>query len=288
MIVKELKGEWVSTFSETRVPDSTGYRVCLLHFAQAPWVDWHKDIILKRKNTSRGIFYNETLGLEYDEGIAPITKAELFSLCDGSRVLTEDLNSLDKSYQSIMGIDYGPINSEQSFTVITIVQLRGDEKYHVVYAKKFLGKEADYASIHEEIPRLMQKWGCTLLAADHGLGEATNSELRSRMGIDKVIAFQHAPAQKEKARWNPKMRAYTLNRNQVMTDMFIKLKKNKVVFPRAVDMEPFFEDILNIQTEYNEELGKMKYINMGPDDFFHSLLYAVMATELLFGVGSSI
>jgi hypothetical protein len=99
-----------------------------------------------------------------------------------------------------MGIDYGPVNSENSNTVISILQLRGNGEYHVVYMKKFLGKEADYAFIHKEVPRLMQKWGCVQLAADYGMGEGSNAEIRSRIGYDKVIAYQHMPAQKETVR----------------------------------------------------------------------------------------
>jgi hypothetical protein len=55
-----------------------------------------------------------------------------------------------------MGVDYGPVNSENSNTVISIVQQRG-HGLEVVFAKKYVGKEADYAFIHKDIPRLMKK-----------------------------------------------------------------------------------------------------------------------------------
>lgn len=194
--------------------------------------------------------------------------------------------SLEKSYESVMGVDYGPINSIESFTVISVVQMRAEGQLHVVYAKKFMGKEADYVFIHNEIPRLMAKWHCSHLAADYGMGEAPNAEIRSRIGYDKVIAFQHMPAQKEKARWNNKMPAYTLGRNQVMTDLFSKIRNGKIKFPRWQDSSPFMDDILNIQTEYNEELGKMKYVSIGPDDFFHATLYATISAELMWGISN--
>lgn len=197
--------------------------------------------------------------------------------------MTGEPNELDVSYKSIMGVDYGPINSENSHTVISIMQRRGD-RYHILYLKKFLGKEADYAYIHKIIPELMEKWRVEHLAADYGMGEAPNSEIRSRIGYNKVIAFQHLPTQKEKIRWNPKMPAYTLNRNQVMNEFFQVIKNRKLVLPRWEDFEPFRDDFLNIQMEFDEEKNNMKYTSIGPDDAVHASLYAQVALDLMHGI----
>jgi len=281
---REAEGEWVSTFSNPKEkPLVEGYRVCLLHFAKAPWVSWEKDVIGKQKLYSKAAFFNEVLALEYDHGVAPITRSEVMAACSQTKRIQEEPSALEKSYQSIMGIDYGPVNSTNSYTVISVIQLRGDNKFHVVYAKRFTGKEADYGFIHKEIPRLMNVWSCDVLAADYGMGEAPNGEIQGRIGKKAVIAFQHNAAQKEKARWNNKMPAYTLNRNQTMNEVFNLIKTQKLVFPKWIDSQTFLEDILNIQTEYNEELGKSKYINVGPDDFFHATLFAVLSAQLMFG-----
>ena len=109
------------------------------------------------KSYSKAAFYNEVLALEYDHGIAPITRSEVMAACSQKKKLSEKPDDLDLSYNSIMGIDYGPVNSTDSYTVVSVVQMRGDGKFHVVYAKRFTGKEADYAFIHEEVPRLMNK-----------------------------------------------------------------------------------------------------------------------------------
>lgn len=108
------------------------------------------------ENTSTALFYNETLGLEYDSGAIPITKAELIGACDSDREMTPVPHKGHRNRPSIMGIDYGPVNSENSFTVITIVQVIGG-KLQVVYSKRYTGKESDYAFIHEEIPRLFKE-----------------------------------------------------------------------------------------------------------------------------------
>ena len=281
-------GEWVSAYDPNEPkPAIEGYRICLLHFAGAPWVNWQKDVIYKYENMEKSIFFNEVLALEYDEGAAPITKPEIQAVCDEDKIMSTSLNALEMSYPCIMGVDYGPINSEASHTVISVVQKRA-EKYYLLYAKKFQGKEADYSFIHKEIPRLMKHFNVQHLAADYGMGEASNSEIRSRVGYQSVIAFQHLTTQKEKIRWNAKMPAYTLNRNQVITDFFQMIKKGELFFPRWEDTKSFAKDLLNVQMEYDTDHNSMKYINIGPDDFLHATLFAVLSLQLFYGIPQSI
>jgi intein/homing endonuclease len=277
-------GQWVSTYSLSQEPDLQGYRVCLLHFSGAPWVDWKRDVLEKQRHFSRAYFANEVLALEHDEGASPVTMDDIRACCDPNLVMTEEPSALDRSYTNVMGIDYGPINSENSYTVIVCLQLRGDV-VHVVYAKRFMGKEADFSFIHSEVPRLMGKWNCSQLAADYGMGEASNSEIRSKVGFQQVIAFQHLHAQKEKIKWNPKMPAYTLNRNQILGEFFTRVKKKKILFPRFEDFETFAVDMMNVQMKFDEERNSMSYINIGADDFVHAATYALTALELFHGIG---
>ncbi len=279
-------GQWVSHSADKTGYELEGYRVCLLHFANSPWVDWDRDVIQKRKNTSRGIFYNETLGLEYDEGVTPISEADIIACCDPDLEMLEEPDDMGKTYHSTMGIDYGPVNSDNSNTVASIMQTRHGGKPTLVYMKKFVGKEADYAFIHREVPKLFNKWKCTQIAADYGMGEAANAEIRSRIGYEKVIAFQHLPNQKEKFKWNAKMPAYTLSKNQIMDEFFSAIKKRKIVFPKWEHTRHFADDFLNIQIEYDEDRNLVRYINIGPDDAAHSVLFAWVAMNLQKGVGS--
>ncbi|MCX7871552.1 MAG: phage terminase large subunit family protein, partial [bacterium] len=105
------KSEWVSTYSLTQKPYIEGYRVCILHFAHAPWVNWKTDVLLKRETSSKAVFYNEALALEYDEGISPVNKFQIQACCSDKPMVSEP-TELDRNYSSIMGIDYGPSGSE--------------------------------------------------------------------------------------------------------------------------------------------------------------------------------
>jgi len=275
-------GQWVSTGSKD--PDMEGYRVCVLHFTYAPWIDWKRDVIEKRRRQPRAIFFNETLGLEYDEGTSPITKQDIVNCCDPSFSIKTPPNPREIP-STIMGLDYGPVNSEKSHTVSAVVSTEGS-KYRVHHMKKFLGKEADYAYIHKEVPRMLSRWNAQHLASDYGMGEAPNSEIRSKIGFERVIAFQHVPSQKEKVKWNVKMPAYTLNRTQVITELFKLIKDQRIIFPKWEETEEFAEDLLNVYADYDEDRNLMKYINVGPDDFLHALIFAVISNEMISGLNN--
>lgn len=121
-----------------------------------------------------------------------------------------------------------------------------------------------------------------MLASDYGMGEAPNSEFRNRLGLEKVMPFQHLPTQKEPMRYNPKMSAYTLNKNYVMTMFFRMLKTGKIRLPHWEDISEIAQDALNIVIEYDEDKNTQKFVNLGPDDFAHATLYAVMAGMFIF------
>ena len=130
----------------------------------------------------------------------------------------------------------------------------------------------------------MEQWNCAHLCADYGMGEASNSVLRDKLGVQKVISYQHLPAQKEMVRWNAKMPAYTLNRTQVMSNLFEKFKRQRIILPKPHhELDELVQDILNIQLDYSLETYKLRYINKGPDDFFHATLFALLGCELQAG-----
>jgi hypothetical protein len=286
--LKPEVGTWVRTQKQSiydKFGHIEGFRVSQLQFANAPWVNWYDDIIIPYEQYGKGLFYNEVLGLEYDAGTSPITREELIRCCTGGQMFAEP-DPVTRSYPCYMGIDYGPLNSISSYTVIAIVQSRGEFlPLHVVYLKRFTGKEADPAFIQKEILRLRAKFGCVLLGADYGLGEFTNAELRKKIGFERVIAYQHQGNQKDRIHWNKKMFAYTTSRTRVMTELFTKVKRRQIVFPHWDYFETFGKDFLAIGIEYDELKRKMKYVNNDPDDALHAVLYACLVAELADRIG---
>jgi len=124
-------------------------------FAKAPWVNWQRDVIKYRNTFSEGTFFNEKLGLEYDSGVKPVTMMEIKACCGNYPILSEP-TAVTLSTPTYLGLDYGPVNSKKSNTVLVVLQNAG-EKIRVVYAKKYIGPEADFVYIHEDIPKQFHK-----------------------------------------------------------------------------------------------------------------------------------
>ncbi len=276
-------GQWVRTGKAANDKyKSIGFRVCALHFYGAPWVNWQNDIILKYETQPRNIFFNETLALEYDDGVSPLTEADIKRHCTGGPMVDRP-NSHTKMSHIYIGVDYGPINSNDSYTVLLVLMPEG-QRVRVLFAKRYVGKEADFAYLHNDIVDVFRTWNARLIGADHGMGEASNSELRSRLGIDKVVAFQHQSNQKEELKWNAKLNAYTTSRTQIMTKFFSDIKRGKFIFPQWEDWEPFARDLLAPVVDYDKDKTKMFYVNQQPDDIFHAMIYGTTAYELIKGM----
>jgi hypothetical protein len=83
------------------------------------------------------------------------------------------------------------------------------------------------------------------------------------------------------------MPAYTLNRTQVMSNIFEKFRRQKIILPQPHHiLDALVQDILNIQIDYSLETNKVRYINKGPDDFFHATLFALLGAELMTGLNT--
>jgi len=73
----------------------------------------------------------------------------------------------------------------------------------------------------------------------------------------------------------------------MMANLFEKFKCNEVTFPKLNNqLEILLQDILNIQMDYNLETNVLRYINKGPDDFFHATLFGVLGAELYHGLST--
>ena len=80
------------------------------------------------------------------------------------------------------------------------------------------------------------------------------------------------------------MPADTLNKTRVLNKFFRQIKRGQLTFPEYHSFVDFTEDLLNVQTEADESLGTIKYINIGPDDFTYATLYATIAATLYFKI----
>ena len=259
-----------------------GFRIPQL---MVPWIA-HNDILQKQKTYSRGKFYNEVLGLSYDSGTRPLTRQDVMDNCDDRLLLTPEYQARIKSmagdaYQVFAGIDWG--TGENTFTVISLGAYMGDGRFTIFYVHRFEAREAEPQIQIEEISRLISEWKVTLVGCDYGGGFWPNDELTRRFGWLKIVKFQYSnPGQK--VQWQKDLHRFLVHRTEVMSDIFNAIKRRNVFrFPNWKQFEsPFASDMLNIFSEYSEQLRQNIYKKSPsvPDDTFHSILLCFLASYL--------
>jgi len=303
-------GRWMTTCSGKQIQ---GYRIPQL---MVPWIvgllDQWMRILWKRDNYPLGQLYNEVLGLSYDSASKPITRDELIELCasydlwDPSN-LTSDIIGESRRYLLTAGVDWGEGNdgSEKSpsgkirnasYTVLTIGAYTDQKTWSVKLVKKYEGQEIDPDHVVKDIARICRTLQVQLIGVDWGHGWGVNNHLTRLMthgtqhiinshDKHKVVQFQYLPKLKQRMKWDPLGFRYHLQRNFMMSELFFDMKHGFIQFPRWTQIERYAKDILAIYSEYVEYRREMKYDHRStdPDDWFHSLHYAKLASDILTG-----
>lgn len=281
------KADWVS-MNPSILKDAhiekpfEGFRIPQL---MVPWIS-HGDILQKQKTYSRGKFYNEVLGLSYDSGTRPLTRQDVMDNCDSRLLLTPDYQSRIKStlgdvYQVYAGIDWG--TGENTYTVLTLGSYMGDGKFTIFYVHRFEGRDSEPQVQIEEISRLISEWKIQLIGADYGGGFWPNDELTRRFGWQRIVKFQYAQTS-QKVHWQKDLHRFLVHRTEVMSDVFNAIKRRDVFrFPNWEQFQtPFGNDMLNIFSEYSEQLRQNVYKKSpnATDDTFHAVLLCFLASML--------
>jgi hypothetical protein len=246
-----------------------------------PWVDWQNDILHNYEHYPREKFYNECLGLSYDSGLRPLTTRQLRDACKGELKMADMENYRKLSYAQgvYAGIDWG--TGEHSYTVI-FLGMYIDMKFRVIFAHRFVGEEVDPDVQIERIIELIRFFNVKWIGSDYGGGFSSNYKLVKTFGAQRVRKFQYlARSARGKVVWDGKLQRYLVSRTEVMSDIFNAIKRGKCEFPRWQDFrDPFGQDMLNIFSEYNENLKMIQYKHGvdKPDDSFHAFLYCWLAS----------
>ncbi len=279
-------GTWVRMNPEAAEKGNIieGFRISQLHFFGAPWMNWDTKILSKVNDTktTASTIYNEILGLPYDSGSVNLTEEDIEKCCDSSYINKKVEDPPIRTRASYMGIDWGPSNSDRSFTVVTILQASSKLKPIVRLMKRFTGNEADFAYLHDIITKLAIKWNVKVIGADRGLGEASNAELRRRLSSStKIYEFMYSETLKEGSRWDPRAKCYIINRTQYLENFFNDIKEQQYILPNFKSIyDPYVKDMTAIVCDYNEIKKRNVYINSEPDDTVHSLIFGKMGMRL--------
>lgn len=258
----------------------------------------HKDIreIRDDPQVSRKRYYNECLGLPYDDGELALTKRDMELACaigDGQPPWSpaKATAAHAKGIKFFAGVDYGSGESDSSsFTFLTIgFRHPHTGRFQIIYMKKFTGDDTSLAKQPKIIHDICSAYQVSWIGADWGFGAALNQRLIEEYGWDRfqgehlLLEYSYV-SQKLKATWNSKGMRYTVDRTQCMTDLIDAIRTGKVSFFRQPEMDKYFSDFTSIFSEFNEKTGIMSYDHSMPDDGFQSTNYAFMAMKQYWGL----
>jgi len=283
-----------------------GFRIPQL---MVPWIakkdssQW-KSLIHQMETYPEAQFYNEVLGISYDNASKPITRADVLGNCQSSLWFVDPYNlsgnprdqKLVRKMVLFAGIDWGEGNDgtgkdimgkikTASYTVLTIGGYVGEKKFRVVYTKRYTGKEVDPEFVVPDIIKICKNLGVKMIGVDWGHGWGVNNKLFRLYGPKRCAQFMYVDRQKEVRKWDPVGYKIQLLRNHVMSEVFYQFKEGMYLFPPLEEWESYAKDMFNISVEYIEYTRQIRYVHRpsDPDDWFHSLLYCKQVAEIYYG-----
>lgn len=287
-------GQWVAM---NRGGAFDGFRINALMAEFFPWTAergsemWPFTFMYKYETYPKAKFHNEVLALPFDSGKKPVTEAEIKMCCDpGVRKSLSLHPGMEPSGSNVhqramisAGVDWGTSLEGNAKTVLTMVSyLNG--KFAVIFAKKYGVMESDPEHQVNDIIKWCKEYNVASIGVDEGFGHMKNELLAKAMGVDfkrgnssRVIKFSNSGNVKDRSSWNAKGNFYSINRTEIMSDLFLAIKMKRICFPEWSVFGEFAKDILAVDIEYNEALQKMYYTHSPtePDDFTFALIYAL-------------
>ncbi len=258
------------------------------------WVNnedaWIEQII---KPIETGVYstekvYNEMLALPYANARHPITAADIRACCNPDREAMREEDAMSSQYvrdeNTFAGIDWGKGDtaSGTSYSVLTIGTWE-DNKFKVLYVKKFTGRLSDAILQIEEMKRIIYMFRCGLIIADYGDGRTSNAMMVAEFGPQRFAELYEHGTAKNTIRWDAGKSHYIINRTQMMTDLMMEIKRKQIELFKHEEFKQYQRDFTGIYSEYSEQTRLTKYDHNVPDDCFHSYMFSRIACGVIHG-----
>jgi hypothetical protein len=280
-------GQWISMNSSGFIH---GYRLPQIVLN---WINnrnnpqaWQINVIETRKSYSSEKFFNEVLALPYANAKNPLNPDDIRRVCkDYSMIdVPEDNPTIEKCSAIIAGIDWGH-GDTASGTSFSIISIGGfiQSRFKLLYMKKYIGRMSDALLQIDDMYNIIKRYNVSFTMADWGDGRTSNAVLVKKLTPRNFAEIYEHGTQAKKIKWDPTKGIYVINRTQVMTDIFMEIKENKVDFFNYEQFDPFKVDFLNIYSEYSEQTRMTRYDHVGADDAFHSYMFCRLAGMLING-----
>lgn len=168
------------------------------------------------------------------------------------------------------------------YSVITLGIYDG-LKFRIFYVHRFVGEDVDPIVQIERISEIIQDFNVSLVGCDWGFGFGLNDQLVRKFGRQRIWKYHYMARTKKKVEWDAKLGRFKVHRTEIMSDVFNAIKRKQLIFPRWEEFKtPYAQDMLNIFSEYNENLRMIQYSHSPdrPDDSFHSILYCLLVSMI--------
>lgn len=281
-LINPANGQYVS-FNRDGTID--GYRMPQIITSFVPW-KYNKDgyvdplsIWHKFKTYPESLFYNEVLGLPYDNATQPITALEIKACCLPDRRNMSHVPDLLRQTPLVAGIDWG--NYGPGTTVLVIGGV-WKHKIHVVYIKRFMGKANEL--VENEIYAICRAMGVKVANADFRGGWGPNINMRRWMQHQFCTTDYATAPGSSRMTVSDKTGSIIVNRTGYISEVLSAIKLRQYAFPRWEDWEPFSKDFTNVFVDV-DKTGAIKYDHRPdkPDDALHALLYMTVGLERVYG-----
>ena len=276
-------GRW-----DAQNPDSAwdGYRICRLMTPNCAWRTKSRTGVLdKYEIYPEAKFYQEVLGLPFDQGTQPISEQEIYANC-GDTEFIDVINPPEsiKQITTFGAIDWSySLDNEKAYTIFAIARLN-QGRIEVLYVKRFSGPEYhDPDKILREMQSAFNSVNVDMVVTDFGVGHLENLRFRQMVKAE-VCEMVYVTSLKE-FEYRGGSKSYHLGRTVTLDIVIHRLKKGLYLFPRRDVIEPFASDLMNVTTEYDSDFKSITYLasGSGPDDFMHLLNYLGVVIERIAG-----
>lgn len=230
------------------------------------------------------IWKNEVIGEFYSGAGAPLTKAEVYSLCrDPERAFAKNISPNEKS--TYLGVDWGGKDDDpnskggQSFSCVVVISAASDGTISIEHAHKLRKNTFDFKK--DTIKEMYRRFGITRGVSDWFFGQDVVGDLQM-VYRDKFLGAQGSGSLLKPVKYREDELIISYNKDLLIDELIDLFRKGKVRFPwKSYEyVEWLIDHCTSMESKIRISGGQpIKTFSKGssPNDGFMALMYAYMA-----------
>jgi hypothetical protein len=283
------KGQWLA--AKPHIKDMLGFHTPQFTMpARCVPKKW-KELRAKAFGTEGGRGYstaklaNEVFGLASGVGGRILSQREAMACCNSEKTAFDDGFPTDERgiICTTLGVDWSVSGSTKSYTVITVLGYDFAGKCYLLFTERLNG--VDILEQVKRVEYLYQKFKCTMLGSDRGVGVLQGQIMQRDLGDDRVNMINYVAA-KSQLRWDKEGGFWAADRTMNIDTTVVRAKMGITRFetPAWSLMSEYWQDALNVFEE--ETLAGRRVYRKDEDltdDWLHSVTFANIAYMIVRG-----